>query len=79
MIVLFLAVVEFLKEKQIKLGEELDLIVFDNIPCGHLLESPIPFIIHPSYEMGSKAAELLFEQINHKKTAEVFVFPSRMM
>lgn len=76
----FLAVGEFLKEKGIKLGKELELIVFDNIPFSHLLEAPISFIIQPASEMGHKAAELLFKQINKENTQpEVFVFPSRLL
>jgi len=75
-----LAVLEFLKEKGIKLGKELELVVFDNIPFAHLLEAPISFIVQPAKEMGKKAAELLFEQINKSNISpEVFVFPSRMM
>jgi len=75
-----LAVLEFLKEKGIKLGNELELIVFDNIPFAHLLEAPISFIIQPATDMGKKAAELLFEQINKENIhPEVFVFPSRML
>lgn len=75
-----LAVLEFLKEKGIKLGKELELIVFDNIPFAHLLEAPISFIIQPATDMGKKAAELLFEQINKENIRpEVFVFPSMMM
>ena len=75
-----LAVLEFLKENGIKLGKELELIVFDNIPFAHLLEAPISFIIQPAKDMGKKAAELLFEQINKENIhPEVFVFPSRMM
>ncbi|MCM2532058.1 substrate-binding domain-containing protein [Neobacillus pocheonensis] len=72
--------VEFLQEKGIKLGKDMDLIVFDNIPFAHLIESPISFIVQPAFEMGSKAAELLFGQIN--KTDEgpkEFVFPSKIL
>lgn len=76
----FMAVGEFLKEKGIKLGKELELIVFDNIPFSHLLEAPISFIIQPAADMGKKAAELLFQQINKENTPpEVIVFPSRML
>ncbi|WP_026565687.1 LacI family DNA-binding transcriptional regulator [Bacillus sp. UNC41MFS5] len=75
-----LAVLEFLKEKGIKLGNELELVVFDNIPFAYLLEAPISFIVQPAKDMGKKAAELLFEQINKENIhPEVFVFPSRMM
>jgi LacI family kdg operon repressor len=76
----FMAVGEFLKEKGIKLGKELELIVFDNIPFSHLLDAPISFIIQPAADMGKKAAELLFQQINKENTPpEVIVFPSRML
>ena len=76
----FMAVGELLKEKGIKLGKELELIVFDNIPFSQLLEAPISFIIQPAAEMGKKAAELLFQQINKEDTPpEVFVFPSRIV
>jgi LacI family transcriptional regulator, kdg operon repressor len=76
----FMAVGEFLKEKGIKLGKELELIVFDNIPFSQLLDAPISFIVQPATEMGKKAAELLLEQINKEnKPPEVFIFPSRML
>lgn len=75
----FLAVVEFLKEKGIKPGKDIELVVFDNIPFAHLLDTPISFITQPASEMGSKAAELLFQQMKEEdKEPEVFVFPSRL-
>lgn len=76
----FLKVVEFLKEKGLKVGEDVDLIVFDNIPFVHLVEKPISFIVQPATEMGRKAAELLFDQINKvEREPEKFVFPSQMV
>lgn len=76
----FLAVMEFIKEGGIKLGKEMELIVFDNIPFVHLLEAPISYIIQPAYEMGKKAAELLYEQIQGEDIAEKkFIFPSRLV
>ncbi|MEH7072794.1 LacI family DNA-binding transcriptional regulator [Neobacillus drentensis] len=76
----FLEVGEFLKEKGIKLDNELELAVFDNIPFAHLLDAPISFITQPATEMGKKAAELLFGQINKENNPpEVFVFPSEIL
>lgn len=73
----FLVVMEFLKKNGITLGEDLELVVFDNIPFKHLLESSISFINQPAMEMGEKAAELLFDQINKADIEpEEFVFPS---
>ncbi|PEC50977.1 LacI family transcriptional regulator [Bacillus sp. AFS077874] len=76
----FLAVMDFLNEKGLKLGKNIDLIVFDNIPFAHLLETPISFIVQPASEMGKKAAELLFDQINKvEKKPKEYVFPSKMV
>jgi LacI family transcriptional regulator, kdg operon repressor len=73
----FLVVMKFLKRKGIQLGKDLELVVFDNIPFNDLLESPISFINQPALEMGEKAAELLFDQINKVDRAPgEFVFPS---
>ncbi|MES9683626.1 LacI family DNA-binding transcriptional regulator [Gottfriedia acidiceleris] len=76
----FLMVMKFLKEKKIKLGKELELVVFDNIPFAQLLEFPLSIIIQPAAEMGEKAAELLFEQINKTDLEPLeLIFPSRMV
>lgn len=76
----FLVVMQFLQEKGLKLGKDIELIVFDNIPFAHLVETPISFIVQPASEMGHKAAELLFDQINKvEREPEEFVFPSRMV
>jgi LacI family kdg operon repressor len=76
----FLAAMGFFKEKDLKLGKEIELIVFDNIPFAHLMEAPISFVIQPAYDMGKKAAELLYKQIHHAEMApEEFVFPSRLV
>jgi len=75
----FLAVMEFLKEKGLKVGQDVALTVFDNIPFAHLLEAPISFVVQPAAEMGKKAAELLFAQINKDELEPgEFVFPSRL-
>lgn len=76
----FLVLVKFLREKGLKVGKDIELIVFDNIPFADLVETPISFIVQPASEMGHKAAELLFNQINKvKREPEEFVFPSRMV
>lgn len=76
----FLNVMEFFKEKGIKLGSDIELVVFDNIPFAHLAEAPISYINQPAYEMGEKAAELLYKQINNEEMDPAeFVFPSRLV
>jgi LacI family transcriptional regulator, kdg operon repressor len=76
----FIALGEFTKEKGIKFGEDLDVVVFDNIPFSQMLETSLSFITQPAAEMGRKAADLLYQQIQKENQAsEVFVFPSKMM
>ncbi|PLS03658.1 LacI family DNA-binding transcriptional regulator [Neobacillus cucumis] len=76
----FLEVVKCLKDKGIKVGKDIELVVFDNIPFAQVVETPITFIVQPATEMGTKAAELLFEQINKvERKPEEFVFPSKLV
>lgn len=75
----FIALGEFLKEKGMKFGKDLDVVVFDNIPFSQMLETTLSFIIQPAAKMGTKAAELLYEQIRKEShEPEVFVFPSEL-
>lgn len=75
----FLEVVQFLKKNKIKIGVDVELIVFDNIPFAHLIEPSITIISQPAYEIGQKAAELLLSQINKEdKQPEHIIFSCEM-
>ncbi|UUZ82437.1 substrate-binding domain-containing protein [Paenibacillus sp. P26] len=58
-----LEVLEFVKERGIRVPDELALLVFDNIPFAHLSTPTLTTISQPSGEMGRKAAELLLKRI----------------
>ncbi|CAM4223562.1 substrate-binding domain-containing protein [Lederbergia lenta] len=78
----FLEILEFFKEKQIKVGIDTALIVFDNLPFAHLTETPVTTIAQPGYEMGQKAADLLIKKINSEKKVQDFndyVFPCELI
>ncbi|MCM3729733.1 LacI family transcriptional regulator [Neobacillus cucumis] len=76
----FLEVVRCLRDKGLKIGQDIELVVFDNIPFAQVVETPVTFIIQPASEMGTKAAELLFEQINKvDREPEEFIFPSKLV
>jgi LacI family kdg operon repressor len=62
----FLEVLKFAKANDIKIGEQVGLIVFDNIPFADLVSPSVTTISQPSHEMGQKAADLLLKQINKK-------------
>ncbi|MBZ5752386.1 LacI family DNA-binding transcriptional regulator [Metabacillus rhizolycopersici] len=76
----FLEVLEFLKEKRIKIGRDIALVVFDNIPFAHLVETPVTTIAQPGYEMGQKAAEVLLQQIKEDTQGfHEYVFPCELV
>ncbi|WP_050179995.1 LacI family DNA-binding transcriptional regulator [Domibacillus robiginosus] len=59
----FMEVMKFAKENGLKIGQDLAIIVFDNIKFADIYEPAVTTISQPAYEMGTKAAELLIEQI----------------
>ncbi|MFK4998811.1 substrate-binding domain-containing protein [Bacillus sp. N9] len=77
----FLETLEAFKENQVKIGRDIALIVFDNIPFAHLVETPVTTIAQPGFEMGQKAAELLINNIENKEpqVARQYVFPCKLM
>ncbi|KPD00708.1 HTH-type transcriptional regulator KdgR [Geobacillus sp. BCO2] len=50
----FFEVMAFLKQKQIRIPDDLALIVFDNIPFASISTPTITTIAQPAYEMGKK-------------------------
>lgn len=65
----FMEVMKFAKEKRLKIGTDLAVIVFDNIKFADIYEPAITTISQPAYEMGTKAAELLLQQIAKEPAA----------
>lgn len=63
----FLEILEFAKENELKIGNDFALAVFDNIPFAHLVTPAVSTIAQPSYEMGEKAAQMLFSLIKKEK------------
>jgi len=55
---------EFLKESNIKIPEEISLVGFDNIPWGQWLSSKLTTISLPVSELGSEAVRFLLRRIN---------------
>jgi LacI family kdg operon repressor len=61
-----LEILSYIKKNQIKVPDELGLLVFDNIPFAHLLTPTLTTINQPSQEMGRAAGELLHEKIKEE-------------
>lgn len=59
-----IGVYSILKEKKLKIPEDMALVGFSNNPISALLEPPLTTVNQPSYEIGKTAASLLLEQIH---------------
>ena len=61
-----LSAIIHLKEKGIKIPEDIAIVGFSNEPFSELVTPSISTIKQPGFEMGQKAAELLIKQIGSK-------------
>ncbi|AIQ10851.1 LacI family DNA-binding transcriptional regulator [Paenibacillus durus] len=57
----------FVKERNLRVPEDLALVAFDNIPFAHLLTPTLTTINQPSLEMGRKAAERIISRIRSEE------------
>ncbi|MFD1773811.1 LacI family DNA-binding transcriptional regulator [Paenibacillus rhizophilus] len=66
----------FVKERNLRVPEDLALVAFDNIPFAHLLTPTLTTINQPSLEMGRKAAERIISRIRSEEdlAPEEYVF-----
>jgi LacI family kdg operon repressor len=76
----FFEAMAFIKQQRIRVPQDLAVIVFDNIPFASISTPTITTIAQPAYEMGKKAAELLWKQINNQcEKAQLYTFSCRLI
>ena len=72
-----------LRERGLRIPEDVSLLTFDNYPWTNLVDPPIDVIEQPMKEMGLAAVDLLFRGIQHKGEAGQEVmrrrFPGRLI
>lgn len=56
---------QVLKEKHIKIPDEISMIGFTNEPVSQFIEPSLTTVSQPSYEMGQTAARLFIHQLEH--------------
>lgn len=56
-----------IKKLGLKLPKDLSFITYDETEWGSLVDPPLTCVAQQTYKMGQKAAQLLFERINHRK------------
>jgi LacI family transcriptional regulator len=62
----------YLREKGIKVPDEIAIVGFSNEPFSEVVTPSISTIKQPGFEMGQKAAELIIQQINNKNNPAGF-------
>lgn len=60
---LALGVLEFASKRGLRIPDDVAVVGFDDAPWASLLAAPLTTIRQPSYEMGRRAAEMLFQRI----------------
>jgi LacI family transcriptional regulator len=68
-----LGVMQALKEKKIRIPEEIGLAIFDDLPWFNYVSPSLTGVAQPSFQLGETAGKLLFEQMRkrRKKPKEV--------
>lgn len=69
---LALSCLTILKDKKVKIPEELSFVGFTNVKIAHLIDPPLTTVVQPAFEIGQTAAELLFDLIEEKKKSIPF-------
>jgi LacI family transcriptional regulator, kdg operon repressor len=74
-------VLKYTKENGMRIPEDLAVIAIDDVPFANIYYPAITSIAQPAFEMGTKAANLLFEKINNHTilNEEVFRFEPKLI
>ncbi|MDE3236112.1 MAG: LacI family DNA-binding transcriptional regulator [Bacteroidota bacterium] len=69
-------------EKNIKIPEDLKVIAFSTLETAPILSPPLTTITQPAFEIGKKAAEILFKSIeksNYDLASDLIIIPSKLI
>ena len=77
---LTLGALEAIHSKNIKIPEEISIIGFDDMPWSISLNPPLTAVRQPGFDIGRKAAEMLYERIaNPSKKNESVILDTELM
>jgi len=73
-----LGVLEAVNNAKIKIPKDISIIGFDDMPWAKSISSPLTTIRQPGYEMGRRAAELMFQRIQDpaRETVQIILEPT---
>jgi LacI family transcriptional regulator len=64
------------REKGLRLGEDLSLVSSDDLPLGRLYEPPIATVMRDTSLLGRSAAQMLLDQIEAPHASAPIVLPT---
>ncbi len=73
------AAVEALQARGLRIPHDVAVVGFDDIPKAQSLTPPLTTVRQPFYEMGRRAADLLFVQIDGETVPERVLIPARLV
>ncbi len=59
-----IGVVKALRERGVRMPDQMSLVGFDDLPTAELLDPPLTVVQQPTYQMGAQAAELLVRRLD---------------
>jgi LacI family transcriptional regulator len=75
-----LSVMIYLRDKGIRIPEDVGIVGFSNEPFSKVVSPSISTIAQPGFEMGQKAAELIIRKIENKeRTYQTIVLPTELI
>lgn len=73
---------EFLKERHLSLATDTAFVVFDNLAFASIFQPSITTVSQPAFQMGEKAAEILFQKMEQSHTDPLpteHIFPCELI
>jgi LacI family transcriptional regulator len=61
-----LGALEAIRERGLKIPDDISIVGFDDMPWANLLQPPLTAIAQPTYELGQRAAELLLGRLKER-------------
>jgi DNA-binding LacI/PurR family transcriptional regulator len=75
-----LGALEAIRERSMRIPDDISVIGFDDMPWATLLQPPLTAVAQPTYELGQKAAEMLFKRFEDQdRPAERIELATRLI
>lgn len=76
-----IGVLTAIRERGLRIPEDVSLIGFDDLPTAELLQPPLTVVAQPTYQLGARAAEVLLRRVRHPEgpVQEIVLSPQLLL